>query len=111
MNKFIKLVSAHKDISLKRSVYFVYWFYKIVMNVQSRPREINISKFDSSEVNTNCEDKGHQSGKCPELITKREGATKITSILMDTGAESNILGLEALEQVLQVSREEITPLS
>ena len=30
---------------------------------------------------------------------------------MDTGAESNILGLEALEQVLQVSREEITPLS
>ena len=29
---------------------------------------------------------------------------------MDTGAESNILGLEALEQVLQVSKEEITPL-
>ena len=81
------------------------------MNIQGRPREINISKFDSGEVNTNCEDKGHQSGKCPELIIKREGATKITSILMDTGAESNILGLEALEQVLQVSREEITPLS
>ena len=30
---------------------------------------------------------------------------------MDTGAETNILGVEALEQVLKVSREEITPLS
>ena len=29
---------------------------------------------------------------------------------MDTGAESNILGLEALEQILQVSKEKITPL-
>ena len=110
VNKFIKLVSSHKDISLKRSVYFVYWFYRIFMNVQGQPREINVSKFDASKINTNCEDKDHQSGTCPELIIKREGATSITSILMDTGAESNILGLEALEQVLQVSREEITPL-
>ena len=111
VNKFKKLVSTHKDISLKRSVYFIYWFYRIFKNVQGRPREFNISNFESNEINTNCEDKGHQIGKCPELIIKREGASKITYILMDTGAESNILGVEALEQVLKVSREEITPLS
>ena len=55
-------------------------------------------------------DKGHKSGKCPELIVKRKGDTKITSILLDTGAETNILGVETLEQVLKVSRENISPL-
>ena len=41
VNKFIKLISSHKDVSLKRSVYFIYWFYKIFRNVQGRTREIN----------------------------------------------------------------------
>ena len=104
MNKFIKLVSSHKDISLKRSVYFIYWFYRIFLNVQGRTREINVSKFDANKIDTNCEDKNHQSGQCPELIIKREGAAKITSVLMDTGAESNIMGLEAQNRFCRCPR-------
>ena len=89
----------------------MYWFHRIFKNVQGRSKEINIRNFESNEGSTNCVDKGHKSGKCPELIVKRKGDTKITSILLDTGAETNILGVEALEQVLMVSREEISPLS
>ena len=44
------------------------------------------------------------------MIVKRRGDTKITSILLDTGAETNILGVETMEQVLKVSREEVLPL-
>ena len=44
------------------------------------------------------------------INSKTERGTKIFSILMDTGAETNILGVDILEQVLKVSRENISPL-
>ena len=79
VNKFMKLVSTHKDISLKRSIYFVYWFHRIFNNVQDRSKEINVRNFVSREESTICMDKNHKSGKCPELIVKRKEDTKIFS--------------------------------
>ena len=72
---------------------------------------MNIRNFESREESTNCMDNCHKSGKCPELIVKRRGDTKITSILLDTGAETNILDVDTMEQVLKVSRDEVSPLS
>ena len=62
VNKFMKLVSTHKDISLKRSIYFVYWFHRIFNNVQDRSKEINVRNFVSREESTICMDKDHKSG-------------------------------------------------
>ena len=101
VDKFIKNVETHKEISLKRITFFVYWFQRIFKNIQNRSKEINIRNFVSREESTICMDKDHKSGKCPELIVKRKGDTKISSILMDKGAETNILGVETLEQVLK----------
>ena len=41
---------------------------------------------------------------------KRVGTTQLATVLIDTGAEDNILSLESLEHVFQVSKEAIRPL-
>ena len=110
VDRFIKIVESHKEISLKKITFFVYWVQRILKNIQKRSKELNIRNFESHEESTNCIDNCHKSGKCPELIVKRRGDTNITSILLDTGAESNILDVDTMEQVLKVSRDEVSPL-
>ena len=104
------MIESHKEITLKKFTFFVYWVHKIIHNIQKRPKELCIRNFESLSGSNKCIENCHKSGECPELVVKRRGDNNITSVLLDTGAESNILDVETLERVFKVSRDEVSPL-
>ena len=110
ITKFIQIIENNKNITLKKITFYVYYIHKILHNVHRKPKEISIKNFESMSGTNECADNCHITGACPELYIKRYGSTNITSALLDSGAESNILDLETLERMFSVSREEVSPL-
>ena len=108
--KFMRIIEDNKNITLRKITYYIYYINRILLNVNRKPREISIQSFDSVSGTNECTDKYDITGTCPELYVKRCGSTKIICALLDSGAESNILGLETLEEMFSVAREEVSPL-
>ena len=106
----MRIIEDNKNITLRKITYYIYYINRILLNVHRKPREISIRSFDSVSGTNECTDKYDITGTCPELYIKRYGSTKIICALLDSGAESNILSLETLEEMFSVSREEVSPL-
>ena len=108
--KFIKLIEEDKAITLTKMTFYIYYINKVILNVH-KTREISILNFESDSCTNECVDKNKITGTCPEVYIKQFGSNKINCALIDTGAESNILSLEALEGMFSMSRADISPLN
>ena len=106
----MRIIEDNKNITLRKITYYIYYINRILLNVNRKPREISIQSFDSVSGTNECTDKYDITGKFPELYIRRYGSTKIICALLDSGAESNILSLETLEEMFSVPREEVSPL-
>ena len=82
VDKFVNLVKSRKNIPLKKSIYFVCWVDKVFRNIQNQIREVNISRYTVGNMNTQCKDKEHHRGQCPEIIVKRVGGSQLASVLV-----------------------------
>ena len=110
VDRFINLVESRKNIPFKKLFYFVCWIDKVCHKVHNRVKEINIVKYTVDNMNSQCQDKEHHHGQCPEILAKRAGGSQLASVLVDTGAEDSIIGLNSLEEIFQMSNEAILPL-
>ena len=98
----MRIIKENKKITLRKVTYYIYYINRILLDVH-KPREISIRNFDSVSSTNECTDKNEITGTCPELNIKQYGSNKIICALLDTGAESNILSLEALEGMFSAS--------
>ena len=84
---------------------------KIIKN-NIKVRVLAVRNLDSEKAE--CLDRHRDSGLCPEVYIKKyneQSDTIITTGLIDSGAECNILSLGALEEIFGMNKSDISPLN
>ena len=111
VDRFIKMCEGDKTIDIKKLAFHLCYLDKDVQNVR-KEKELSVKSLDSSTKT--CFDVYKNTGICPEIYIRKSDNNKnnrISTALVDTGAETNILSLSALEEVFNLSRSDISPLN
>ena len=93
MAKFVKMCEGGKSIDIKKLAYHLCYLDKVIHN-NRREREIFVKSLNST--NSECLDIYKNTGLCPEVYIRKHDKnkdTKISTALVHTGAETNILSL------------------
>ena len=75
-------------------------------------RELVVRNLDSEKAE--CLDRFRSSGLCPEVYIRKyneQADTKITTGLIDSGAECCILSLGALQEIFGMNKSDVSPLA
>ena len=110
VTKFAKMCAEGRTIGIKKIAYILCYIDGIIKN-NMKIRELAVRNLDSEKAE--CLDKFRSSGLCPEVYIRNyneHADTKITTALIDSGAECCILSLGALQEIFSMKKSDVSPL-